>query len=786
MTVSRASSGSSWLLPTLALLFLASGFSALVYQVLWTRLLSLVFGVTIHAASAVLASYMAGLAVGSLLAGWLGDRVRSPLRWFGYAEVFIGLTALASPFAIAAVQDAYVALHPALEGNVWVLTGGRFLMASLVLLVPTMLMGATLPLVVKSSLTRVELLGSRAGLLYATNTTGAILGTLAAGFLIIPAVGIRASFFIAASLNVAIGIVAVMLAPRATRAIERAMAVSLAEAPAAAAPAASADLVVSPATRAVVLVVFAVSGFVALALEVVWFRVLALFLGQTVYAFTIMLAAVLAGIALGSAVVSPFMQRRLDWVGFLGLTEIGIGVAALLSFSALARSYDLVVSLRPRFEGPVEEYFVPLVLTSFFSIFPAALLMGVAFPVGLRLWAAGRDRERHTARRIGVFYSLNVCGAILGSLAAAFLLLPLLGSRGSVVLLTVLSALGGLALFATMANRRRALALAVAGSAAFVLAWSATPDPFAIALERLYRGDRTLWREEGVQATVAIHERGRGRDQFRLMLLDGRHQANDNPPTLFVHRRIGQLPVALHPNPRRALVVGLGGGATPGAVALDPDLTVDVVELSAAVVRGAEWFSHANFDLLRRPNANIVVDDGRNYLMLTDRRYDVITADIIQPHHAGANNLYSAEYFRLVRRVLDYDGIVLQWVGSSSEAEYKLIMRTFMSVFRHTTLWGDGSLMIGTRHPLRISRAAFERKLADPRAAEALTAIGLTSFDRLRTQFIAGPEELRAFVGEGPILTDDRPTTEYFLSLPRHPEVDLAGLSGNFDSYVVE
>jgi spermidine synthase len=784
MITSRPASRSSWLLPTLALLFLASGFSALVYQVLWTRLLSLVFGVTIHAASAVLASYMAGLALGSLAAGWVGDRARSPLRWFGVAEIFIGLTALASPFAIAGVQRAYVALHPALEGNVWVLTGGRFLMASLVLLVPTMMMGATLPLVVKSALTRIELLGSRAGLLYATNTTGAILGTLAAGFLLVPTLGIRASFFIAASVNVAVGLIALALAPRAQRAVARARATAISPAPAAAAVT-PADLVVSPATRAVVLIVFTVSGFVALALEVVWFRVLALFLGQTVYGFTIMLAAVLTGIALGSALVSPFMRRRLDWVAALGLTEIGVAVAALLSFAALARGYDLAVALRPRLEGFAESYFVPLVLISFFSILPSALLMGVAFPVGLRLWAAGRDSEHRTARRIGVFYSLNVCGAILGSLAAAFVLLPWLGSRGSLVLLTALSALGGLALFATMAARRRALVLAVAGSAAFLLAWWATPDPFVIALERLYRGDRTLWREEGVQATVAIHERGHGDDQFRLMLLDGRHQANDTQAMLFVHRRIGQLPIALHPNPGRALVVGLGGGATPGVVALNPYVTVDVVELSGAVVRGANWFSHANYDLLRRPNAHIVVNDGRNFLMLTDRKYDVVTADIIQPHHAGANNLYSAEYFRLVRDVLAEDGLALQWVGSSSEAEYKLIMRTFMSVFPETTLWGDGSLMVGAKHPLRISRSALEQRLADARSMEAMHAIGITSFERLRSQFIAGPEQLRAFVGEGPILTDDLPATEYFLLLPREPQVNLTGLTGNVEAYVV-
>jgi spermidine synthase len=220
-------------------------------------------------------------------------------------------------------------------------------------------------------------------------------------------------------------------------------------------------------------------------------------------------------------------------------------------------------------------------------------------------------------------------------------------------------------------------------------------------------------------------------------------------------------------------------------VALNPYVTVDVVELSGAVVRGANWFSHANYDLFRRPNAHIVVNDGRNFLMLTDRKYDVVTADIIQPHHAGANNLYSAEYFRLVRDVLAEDGLALQWVGSSSEAEYKLIMRTFMSVFPETTLWGDGSLMVGAKHPLRISRSALEQRLADARSMEAMHAIGITSFERLRSQFIAGPEQLRAFVGEGPILTDDLPATEYFLLLPREPQVNLTGLTGNVEAYVV-
>lgn len=776
----------SWLLPLLAVLFLASGFSALMYQVLWTRLLSLVFGVTVHAASAVLASYMGGLALGSLLAGRVGDRAKSPLTWFGLVEIGIGVTAFASPHALDLLQRIYVGLYPALSDSPALLAVGRFVCASAILLVPTMLMGATLPLVVKSSLAGMEGLGTRLSLLYATNTTGAILGAVTAGFYLVANVGIRTSFSVAAAINVAVGLCAVLAARRLAGASRPGATAAGSEAlhDAVAPDASSESTVLTPSPRRAVLIVFALSGFVSLALEVVWFRVLVLFLGPTTYAFTVMLAAVLAGIALGSYAIAPLMRRRWDWLAVLAAIEFALAAAALLSFFALTRAYALVDVVAGWLGVDPRNHFAVSIVLSFASIVPATLLMGIGFPIGLRLWASGDAGGQQVARHIGVFYSLNVCGAIVGSLGAGFVLLPALGSRGSLLLLAGLVAFGAALLGWHVAPARRRAAVLSGGTIACALAALTVPDPFVFSLERLHRGERELWREEGVQTTVSVHERGRGRDQHRVMYLDGRHQANDTRNTLFVHRRIGLLPMALHPDPKQALVIGLGGGATPGGVAMFPRTQVTVVELSRTVVNGAEWFRHANYDLLRRPNVTLRIDDGRNYLMLTPRQYDVITADIMLPVHAGATSLYSAEYFRLVQQALDYNGIVLQWIGSSSEAEYKLILRTFMSVFRNTTLWADGSLLVGTRHPLVIERAAFDRKLADPATAEALAAMGLHHFDRLLQLFVAGPEQLRAFAGPGPILTDDRPTVEYFLTLPREPEVDLSGLRGDVMQYV--
>ncbi|MBI2323272.1 MAG: fused MFS/spermidine synthase, partial [Chloroflexi bacterium] len=541
----------------------------------------------------------------------------------------------------------------------------------------------------------------------------------------------------------------------------------------------------APGVRYLVLAVFAVSGFASLALEVIWFRVLVLFLPATTYAFTIMLATVLGGIALGSYLVTPLMRRRLDWLAVLALLELGIGVAALFSLTALAHGYGLAGGGETPRGAPVVGQLRVSLAASVLAMLPATLLLGLAFPIGLRLWAsAPGDGQKHAGERIGVFYALNVVGAILGALAAGFVLLPRFGSQVSLAIIAALALASGLALLVPVARTRRALAVGAAGVgvALFGATAAGTPDPFAAALAQRYPGQQLLWHEEGVQTTVTVQQLANGR---RVLYLDGLHQADDIPGTLYTHRLIGHLPMALHPDPREVLVIGLGGGATPGAASQYRGAAVDVVELAQSVVHGSEWLRHANYDVLRQPNVRLRVDDGRNYLLLTPKRYDVITADVIQPYHAGAGNLYSVEYFRLARRVLKDDGLMLQWIGELPETQYKLIMRTFLSVFPETTLWFMGHLMVGSTQPLQIDRAAFERKRADPATRVALEQMRAGTFEALLGLYWAGPEELRRYVGAGPLLSDDGPMVEYFLSLPRNePPRDVSGVRGDVQRHV--
>jgi spermidine synthase len=756
------------LLPTLLVLFFGTGACGLIYQQLWVRLLSLVFGVTVYAVSTVLACFFAGLALGSYVAGRLVDRARRPLRWYGCVEILVGLAALATTAALSGVERVYVATTRFLPDSVGLLTGLRFVLAFAVLLVPATLMGASLPIVVRSALVRSRRLGERVSLLYATNTAGAIVGTLLAGFWLIGERGLTFSFRLAAAVNIGVGIFALLASrrweSRHAEAIEPDDPV-----PEPARPVRPSEQVLPEHRRRVVLGVFVISGFVSLGLEVVWFRVLVLYLESTTYAFTIMLATVLAGIALGSYLVGPVMRVRVDWLKVLAAVELVLSVVALTSLYFLSKSYAVTDRARDAlsfFSSDLQ----PMLVASGLAILPTTLLFGFAFPIGVRLWsAAPTSAADESGRRVGVFYACNVAAGIAGSVVAGFVLVPKLGIRGSLVALAALLLASGLTALLVAAPPRTSFAVGGFTAAVFAIVTATlVPNPWAAALAYRYPGEQLLWEQEGPQATVSIH---RLPDGSRNLYLDGMHQADTIAERVNYHRTIGSLPMAIHPNPERALVVGLGGGVTAGGTAAFGYPDVDIVELSDEVVQGSRFFTDVNGDVLHRPNVNVRVDDGRNYMLTTDKKYDVITADIILPETAGAANVWSVDYWRVARDALKDDGIMLQWIPTRSDTEYKLVMRSFLKVFPHATLWESGGMLIGSKHPVTLDRAAFARKLENQQARSALEAVGITGFDSLVARYTAGPDEMRAFVGAGPLLTDDRPRLEYarYLNLTPRP-----------------
>ena len=756
-----------------------SGAAGLVYQVAWVRLLGLTFGVTVYAVSTVLAAFMGGLAIGSFVGGRRADRAARPLRLYGMVELGVALTALLTPRAFDVLQTAYANLAQVLApAQAPLIAGGvRAGLAFAVLLVPTALMGATLPLAVRGLRnTGAEADRTRGdawtiGLLYATNTAGAIVGCLLSGFVLIGRLGLTETIFAAAIANCVAGIGGLCLSTGP----------SLGHSQREPSANGSAGRGNNPGRLArVALWAFAVSGCISLAYEVVWTRILAVLFDSSIYGFVLMLATVLFGIAAGGALGGLLVrwQTRADLASVVfGVLEVGIGLAAVLALVAFGGAYDALTTVRadgPAFLARFVRTDLRLMATlCVVTVLPAAVLMGATFPVAARLWAAGADR---LGRRLGDVYSGNVGGAIVGALGSGFLLVPLLGAHASLLVLAAANVVLGAGILSAAGHLRKALASGVL--ALGVVIWGATRPPLLQVVFHEHFPDLQLlayW--EGLENTVSV---GRDADGIQTLFTNSRGQTNDAPDLVRYHRVMGHLAALLAPGPApRALVVGLGAGATPGALAQHAGSQVDIIELSESVISAAPFFRVANADVLQRPNVHLAIDDGRNYLLRNRQLYDVITADVVHPYDAGATNLYSVEYFKLVARSLTPHGIMVQWVSPGSAFEHALIVRTFLAAFPESTLWLGADLLIGSPGPLRISQPELESRLADPSARASLAEVGFNHPQDIYAQFRGTPEDLAAYAGAGPILTDDHPILEYFQSQDIAPDPpDLSTFDG--------
>jgi len=767
--ISRRTVGPAWLVA-----FFLSGAVSLVYQVLWTRQLGLVFGVTIQAASTVLACFMGGLAIGSYVAGRWSDRLARPLRAFAWVEVGIGIAALLTLFALNAADALFIRLTPFLESTPVFTTVVRVALSAMVLLVPATLMGATYPLVLRAASPRPDDVRRSASVLYAVNTTGAIAGVLFGSLWLVPALGMRLSFVAGAAMNLVVAGLAFWVSRHeATRTPQAA-----AEAAPQELPDPSAAPAISARARGLVLIVIALSGAVSLALEIIWFRVLVFFLRPTTYAFASMLAAVLLGLALGSYLITPWLRRRANWLAVLGITEVLIGILGLLSATGLVRAHAVLDWVWTRLETlpPPFDYVLPLLVSATFAILPTALLLGAAFPLGLILWTTGApESATKLGRRVGTLYAMNVAGAIAGSLLAGFVLIPAFGAQQSLIIVTSVPVVGGLALLWMATPRWRIPALVTVPAIMVGLAVT-LPDVFTDVIVRRYPGHQIDWHAEDAQASVNVVSF----DNTRALLIDGMHHASDGEAMVGYHRAIGTHAVAVHPDPRRVLIVGMGGGATAGGASILPNATTRVVELSPSVVKAASWFESSNHRLLSNPNVNIRVADARHYLRTTQAKYDVVTADLMLPHLAGAANLYSADYYKLAKKVLAPGGIMVQWITADTEHQHKMMVRSFLDAFPHVTAWHRGSVLIGSLDPLKLHEGDFAWKMAYPRVKTAFENVGYKSFSNLLETYFGGDLALRAYAGEGPLLRDDKPIIEYFLSMPQNgPPPDMSKVEGH-------
>lgn len=802
-------------------LFFLSGAAGLVYQVVWTRMLTLVFGATVYAVSAVLTVFMAGLAAGSLVLGRRADRPGTDLlRLYGRLEIGIGLYCAASPFLIGLVKTVYLASAPSFAKDFTGFSLFRFALSVVVLAAPTFLMGGTLPILAKYVVRRFDTLGAGVGTLYAVNTAGAVAGSFLAGYFLLAAIGVRATIGLAVVANVGVGLAALSMARGGRGVVPASEGSSLSEgsssppadasisalAPAAAAtatPPSAANLVGAPGTRTLMqrgaLVVLLVSGLAALVYEVAWSRLLGQVLGSSVYAVSAMLTTFLTGIALGSFLATRAVDRVKNPAGLLAFLEIGIGLSALLATPLLDRLPLFFLSVSGTFgAGFGSNAFVHFLISALVMILPT-LLMGAAFPVAARIYA--RDLA-HLGRAVGVVYSWNTVGAILGAFLGGFVLLPSIGMQHTILLASGANVVvGSLYLLAARGTRWivRALVPAVGlavlvALAAFGAEWDRyllnfgafdSPGYYRELIrekgirEVLYSYEIRFY-DEGLNSNVAVSQEG----ESLFLQINGRTEASttsDMPNQLLA----AHIPLLLHPEPREACLIGLGSGITLGSMLLHPVGNVDCVEISPEVIEAAGYFSEFDYNALANPRAHLVQDDGRNFLLASKKKYDVLISEPSKPWITGVSNLFTKDYYEICMSRLAEDGIMCQWCHyySMSPEDFKAIVRTFSSVFPYVHLWNVGRdiFLLGSRTALPIDADLVVKKMEDRKIAFDLSRVGVRSAFDLIQQFIMADADLREFVGKGPINTDDRPIIEFSapknLSVYRQEEIFEAMLN---------
>ncbi len=771
----------------LYLLFFLSGAAALVYQVVWVRSLGLVFGGSHLAVTTVLSVFMGGLALGGLLLGARADRTSQPLRLYALLEMGIALSAGAFWLLLEAYPAIYVPLARVAETNPLWLTVVRVALAALGMIVPTTLMGGTLPVLSRFVAARPEGLRGHLAFLYALNTLGAVAGTLAAGFVLLPRLGVTRTVLVALTINVVVGVVAWILPERifGESAGERATE----ERPSPAIP----DGVPTPAFR-LVLVGIGVSGFCALGYEVLWTRVLTLVVGTSVYSFTILLAAFLTGIAVGGqseAFLRRLIRRRDEgtrrWVLVFGACQVAIGLSALAVTWALRDLPAHAVRLQDLFRPGGGEFRAQQVATfavAFAFLAVPALFMGLAFPVAGNVHAA---RRRTTGRAVGEVLTFNTVGAILGAAASGFVLVYAFGFERSLHFLIVANLGVGTMVAASLLGdrvRRSAVVAAAAGTTAAVAALAAFPDWgrawdrkfFAVFRNNQYEAFNTrerirdalantdvLYFFEGANETISVI-RPKGAQQ--AFIVNGRVEASSSHQDKQCQRTLGHLPMLAHPNPKKVFVLGTGTAMTLGATTIHPEAEeIVLAEIEPGVLPAARAFAEWNHGAVDNPKVRIVFNDGRNFLLTTRERFDVITADPIHPWSGGASYLYTDEYFRLTADRLNPGGVICQWlpIYELSADDLRSVVKTFAANYRYVMLWlthYDAELL-GSNDPIEFDLAALDRRIDRPAIREDLEAVFMGSARDFLSYFVAGTDGLRAFSRDGVLNTDDNLRLEF-------------------------
>ena len=766
------------LLPALLVLFAASGCAALIYEIVWLQLLQLVIGSNAMSLAVLLGTWMGGMCIGSLLLPRLIPTSQNPLRVYALLELATGVCGILVLFGLPLLQNVYVAGVSSGLPNAAL----RSICCAICLLPPTILMGATLPLIARW----VESTPSAAawwGYFYGANIAGGVLGCFLAGFYLLRVYDMSIASYLAAAINFAIALASFGI----LRSVDDQPVI-------ASAPVTSG----APSGTRPWDVYFAIgiSGLTALGAEVVWTRLLSLMFGATTYTFSIILGVFLAGLGIGSAVGSRFAQKY-------GSPRLLLVSCQVLLAVAIAWAGILLADWLPYWEGNLNSTagpwigFLHDIWRSTLPIMPGALLWGASFPIALAC-AAESETNADSGRIVGEIYGANTIGAIIGAVAFSLVLIPALSLHGSEQMLIVISLVGAIALVGLsfkQLNPKLMLGFAIALLLAFRL--PATPWKLIGFGRRLptTTGDwNLLYTTDGMNSSIAYSQYAHDTTYFHVT---GKVEASTEPQDMSLQRMLGHLPAILHTNPRSILVVGCGAGVTAGSFVVHPEVEhITICEIEPRIPPAtAKYFADANHNVIKDPRTRIVYDDARHFVLTANEKYDIITSDPIHPWVKGMASLYTTEYFDLCKRHLNPGGIVTQWVPlyESSFETVQSEIATFFEAFPNGTIWGnlntDGSgydvVLMGQIEKLPIDVDALQAKLAQPKYAavrDSLANVGFPSVLNLLSTYAANSSDLRVWMRTAQINRDRNLRLQYLaglgLNVNAGPEIFQQIISG--------
>jgi spermidine synthase len=740
----------------LLLLFL-SGAAALIYQTLWIKQLSLVVGVDVYAVTTAVSGFFVGLALGGAIFGQLAEAASQPYRLYAWLEIGVAIAGVAVTFALSHAAEPFVALEARAALLPW-----PFLLVLIAL--PACLMGGTVPVLVRAVAASGPAVSQVGGRLYAANTLGAIAGVLLAPFVLIPWLGVRGSAGAAAALNIAAALLAAgaRLKPRPTY-----VSAMRADIPPTAAPSAKrekARRAEAPAAdeqrRAFLL--YATAGAIALGYEVVWSHIIVQFVSTRAFAFSIVLATYLAGLAIGSAVYARVAHRVRDEWGAFGTLVALAGVTALLGVAMLGRR---IMTIQSNVEDAMLAATgdVTIAMAARFAVaalgvvFVPCLLLGATFPAALQV----ASRSGRPARDTGWLLAVNTTGGVVGTLVTGFVLLPTFGSVRTLGALALAAGLTGLA------ATRRPVVISAAACAA-VAAIQLPPDRLATLLTLNRGGQGTvLYSAEGAGGTVTVIEQRAAGASFRRLYIDGVSNSGDALTSQRYMRLQALLPLIIHGGePKAAMVIGFGTGITTGALLPYEGLERRVcAELLPAVVHAAPFF-RGTFDVAASTRVDIRLVDGRRELLRSRDSYDLITLEPPPPSARGVVNLYSRDFYELAKRRLAPGGVVAQWwpLPTQNTDDSRALVRAFLDAFPYASVWTTElheMLLVGSTVPLRIDTEVVRARFNQPAVRQALVEVGVASPEALLSTWIGGRDQLDRFAGSVEAVTDDRPAIEY-------------------------